>query len=86
LNQSHRKQGSFSADGLPALKFGSLPAAKDPDKPTRAELDAIRKVVVAYQAGLQHALTPGRPRQPTGCDAKPLQRIEASIAGPGLAS
>jgi L-asparaginase len=32
------------------LKFGSLPAAKDPDKPTRAELDAIRKAVAAYQA------------------------------------
>jgi hypothetical protein len=32
------------------LKLGSLPAAKDPDKPTRAELDAIRKAVAAYQA------------------------------------
>jgi L-asparaginase len=32
------------------MKFGSLPAAKDPDKPTRAELDAIRKAVAAYQA------------------------------------
>ena len=32
------------------LKFGSLPAAKDPDKPTSAELDAIRKAVAAYQA------------------------------------
>jgi hypothetical protein len=31
------------------MKFGSLPAAKDPDKPTRAELDAIRKAVAAYQ-------------------------------------
>ena len=31
------------------LKFGSLPAAKDPDKPTREELDAIRKAVAAYQ-------------------------------------
>ena len=32
------------------LKFGSLPPAKDPDKPTGAELDAIRKAVAAYQA------------------------------------
>jgi hypothetical protein len=32
------------------LKFGSLPAAKDPDKPTREELAAIRKAVAAYQA------------------------------------
>lgn len=32
------------------LKFGSLPAAKDPDNPTSAELDAIRKSVAAYQA------------------------------------
>jgi hypothetical protein len=32
------------------LKFGSLPPAKDPDKPTSAELDAIRKAVAAYQA------------------------------------
>jgi L-asparaginase len=32
------------------LKFGSLPPAKDPDKPTREELDAIRKAVAAYQA------------------------------------
>ncbi len=32
------------------LKFGSLPAAKNPDKPTSAELDAIRKAVKAYQA------------------------------------
>jgi L-asparaginase len=31
------------------LKFGSLPAAKDPDRPTSAELDAIRKAVAAYQ-------------------------------------
>jgi hypothetical protein len=31
------------------LKFGSLPAAKDPDRPTAAELDAIRKAVAAYQ-------------------------------------
>jgi hypothetical protein len=31
------------------LKFGSLPAAKDLDNPTRAELDAIRKAVAAYQ-------------------------------------
>jgi hypothetical protein len=32
------------------LKLGSLPAAKDPDKPTREELDAIRMAVAAYQA------------------------------------
>ncbi len=32
------------------LKFGSLPAAKDPDKPTRQELDATCKAVAAYQA------------------------------------
>jgi L-asparaginase/Glu-tRNA(Gln) amidotransferase subunit D len=32
------------------LKFGSLPPAKDPDNPTKAELDAIRKAVAAYQA------------------------------------
>jgi len=31
------------------LKFGSLPAAKDPANPTAAELDAIRKAVVQYQ-------------------------------------
>jgi L-asparaginase len=31
------------------LKFGSLPAARDPDKPTSAELNAIRKAVAAYQ-------------------------------------
>jgi hypothetical protein len=31
------------------LKIGSLPAAKDPDNPTSAELDAIRKTVAAYQ-------------------------------------
>jgi hypothetical protein len=31
------------------MKFGSLPAAKDPDKPTPAELDIIRKAVAAYQ-------------------------------------
>jgi hypothetical protein len=31
------------------LRFGSLPAARDPDKPTSAELDAIRKAVAAYQ-------------------------------------
>ena len=31
------------------LKFGSLPAAKNPDRPTREELDAIRKAVAAYQ-------------------------------------
>jgi L-asparaginase len=32
------------------LKFGSLPAAKDPDKPTGEELDLIRKAVAAYQS------------------------------------
>ena len=32
------------------LKFGSLPPAKDPDNPTKAELEAIRKAVAAYQA------------------------------------
>lgn len=32
------------------LKFGGLPAAKDPDKPTKAELNAIRNAVAAYQA------------------------------------
>jgi L-asparaginase len=32
------------------LKFGSLPPAQDPDKPTKAELDATRKAVAAYQA------------------------------------
>jgi hypothetical protein len=31
------------------MKFGSLPAAKDPDNPTAAERDAIRKAVAAYQ-------------------------------------
>jgi len=31
------------------LKFGSLPAAKDPVNPTADELDAIRKAVAAYQ-------------------------------------
>ena len=32
------------------LKFGSLPPAKDPDKPTPDELAAIRKAVAMYQA------------------------------------
>jgi L-asparaginase len=32
------------------LKFGSLPPAQDPDKPTKAEMDATRKAVAAYQA------------------------------------
>jgi hypothetical protein len=32
------------------LKFGSLPPAKDPDNPTKAEFDATRKAVAAYQA------------------------------------
>ena len=31
------------------LKFGSLPAAKDPDHPTEKELNAIREAVSAYQ-------------------------------------
>jgi L-asparaginase len=31
------------------LKFGSLPAAKNPDKPTREEVEAVRKAVAAYQ-------------------------------------
>ena len=31
------------------LKFGSLPAAKNPDKPTSEEVEAIRKAVAAYQ-------------------------------------
>jgi hypothetical protein len=48
-HQSHRKQSAIPVDGR-LLKFGSLPAAKDPDKPTSAELDAIRKAVAAYQA------------------------------------
>jgi L-asparaginase len=32
------------------LKFGSFPPAKNPDKPTAAELEAIRKAVSQYQA------------------------------------
>ena len=32
------------------LKFGSLPAAKNPDNPTSEELSAIRKAVAAYQS------------------------------------
>src|SRR6185436_2099088 len=32
------------------LKFGSLPPAADPDRPTKAELDAIRSKLAAYQA------------------------------------
>ena len=31
------------------LKFGSLPAAKDPEHPSGAELDAVRKAVAAFQ-------------------------------------
>jgi L-asparaginase len=31
------------------MKFGSLPAARDPDKPTAGERAAIRKAVAAYQ-------------------------------------
>jgi hypothetical protein len=32
------------------LKFGSIPAAKDPDQPTSDEIDAVRKAVASYQA------------------------------------
>ncbi|MBT4750278.1 MAG: asparaginase [Rhodospirillaceae bacterium] len=32
------------------LKFGSYPPAKNPDNPTKAELDAIREALAAYQA------------------------------------
>ena len=32
------------------LKFGSLPAAKDPNKPTSEEIERIRKAIAAYQA------------------------------------
>jgi hypothetical protein len=32
------------------MKFGSLPPAADPDRPTKAELDAIRLTLAAYQA------------------------------------
>jgi L-asparaginase len=32
------------------MKFGSYPAAKDPENPTRGELDAIRAAVAKYQA------------------------------------
>jgi L-asparaginase/Glu-tRNA(Gln) amidotransferase subunit D len=32
------------------LKLGSLPPAKDPDKPSKAELDAIKAKVAQYQA------------------------------------
>jgi len=31
------------------LKFGSLPAAADPDAPTAGELSAIRDALAAYQ-------------------------------------
>jgi hypothetical protein len=31
------------------MKFGSLPPAADPDKPTEAELNAIRKKLADYQ-------------------------------------
>jgi len=30
------------------MRFGSLPPARDPDKPTAGELNAIRKAVAAY--------------------------------------
>ncbi len=32
------------------MKFGALPPAADPDRPTAAELDAIRRQLVQYQA------------------------------------
>jgi hypothetical protein len=32
------------------MRFGSLPPAADPDRPTKAELDAIRAKLAAYQA------------------------------------
>jgi L-asparaginase len=32
------------------MKFGSLPPAVNPEQPTRAELDAIRARLVAFQA------------------------------------
>jgi L-asparaginase len=32
------------------MRFGSLPPAADPDRPTKAELDAIRLKLAAYQA------------------------------------
>ena len=32
------------------LKFGSYPPAKDPDNPTKEELDAIREATAVYQA------------------------------------
>lgn len=32
------------------MKFGSLPPAADPDQPTEAEADAVRRAVSAYQA------------------------------------
>ena len=32
------------------MKFGSLPPAADPDRPTDAEADAVRRAVSAYQA------------------------------------
>ncbi len=32
------------------MKFGALPPAADPDRPTAAELDAIRRKLVQYQA------------------------------------
>ena len=32
------------------MKFGSLPPAANPEQPTKAELDAIRAKLVAFQA------------------------------------
>jgi hypothetical protein len=31
------------------MKFGSLPPAEDPDRPTAAEAAAVRKKVATYQ-------------------------------------
>ena len=31
------------------MKFGSLPPAADPDRPTAAESEAIRRKILAYQ-------------------------------------
>ena len=43
------------------LKFGSLPAAKDPENPTEDELDAIRSAVSGLPGNIRHALSHGRP-------------------------
>src|SRR5262249_8316067 len=49
------------------MKFGSLPAARDPDKPTPAELDAIRKAVAAYQVVFNEHSPGWLPRHRTRC-------------------